>query len=108
MKTLGTVSICGISYTVFERSVAEDNQLADSYAYIVHDPPIIVIRQGLPPEFFRNALMHEIEHGIWEQSGVRQVVAGPMKDMELEEAVVQVTTPHRIAALASMKRWRAR
>ena len=106
MKTLGEVNICGIAYLVVERSIKEDQGLADAYAYIVHDPPCILVRSGLSPTFFRNALMHEVEHGIWEQSGCRQVVAG-MKDMDLEEAFIQVTTPHRIAALASMKKWRA-
>ncbi len=107
MKHLGDVDICGIPYRVEEHAYTDDRQLSDAYAYIVHDPPLIVLRAGLPPEFFRNSLMHEIEHGIWEQSGVRQVVAS-MEGMDLEEAVVQIATPHRIAALASMKKWRTK
>jgi hypothetical protein len=107
MKKLGVVNICGIDYEVQEHSIEECPQLADAYSAIVHMQSLILIRKGLEPTLFRNAVMHEIQHGIWEHSGLRETTEA-LTDMKvIEETHIQIFTPHWIAALASMKKWRA-
>ncbi len=99
MKKLGYVDICGIDYEVQERTVQEDNNLADAYGYTVHSKCLMILEEGLQPLCFRNTLLHEIQHGIWEHSGCR----GALED---EETFIQIYTPHLIRAMQSMKKWK--
>ncbi len=104
MIVLGDVSICGIPYHVEERTTDEDHNLQNAYGYCVHGQCLIVVASGLVPELFRNTLLHEIQHAIWEHSGVRQLK--PTVD-DYEESFIQTFTPHWIAATGSIKKWKA-
>lgn len=105
MKKIGVVDICGIDYDVEEVTVEEDNNLGDCYAYVVHKLSLIRIQSGLGPTCFRNVLLHEIQHGIWEHSGIKQLDAASDK---YEEAFICMFTIHWIAAQASMRKWKIR
>ncbi len=105
MKTLGTVDICGIEYTVGENSLEEDHLLGDCYAYTMNIKSLIVLRAGLAPSVFRNCIFHEVQHAIWEHSGLKQLTGTAA---EHEELFIQIFTPHLITALASMKKWRTK
>ncbi len=108
MKHLGDVDICGIPYRVEERAVKEDQGLGDAYAYSFHSLALIVVRAGQTPEAFRNCILHEVMHGIWEQSGLREAWVNVEDPQAFEETSTKIIVPHLISALASMKKWRTK
>lgn len=102
---LGKIFICGIEYSVEERTLEECPQLFDCYGFTVHAQCLIVLRSGMPSHLFRNVLIHEVQHGIWEHAGLESLVASATSN--IQEIFIQVYTPHLIAALGSMKKWRS-
>jgi hypothetical protein len=100
MKKLGRVNICGIQYSVEEHSQEEDHNIQDCYGYTAHTLCKIVLREGMPPDAFRNTLLHEIQHGIWEHSGL----AAGSHDQETH---IMIFTPHLIAAMESIRKWKS-
>lgn len=59
-----TVKICGIPHTIIEREVIEGNGSGTILGQITYCDCIIEIRKNLPPEMYRQTLIHEIVHGM--------------------------------------------
>jgi hypothetical protein len=104
MRSLGCVKICGIDWEVFEGEIKEDRGLADAYGYTDYEAFRIVLRSGMPPTAFLNTLLHEMQHALWEHSGLKSHVG---KDSAFEETFIQIFTPVWIDALRSAKKLRA-
>lgn len=102
MKKLGKVQICGIPHEVYEAEPAEDSNLDDCYGYIVYAKCRIVVRENLEPELFRNVLIHEGMHGIFEHSGLKEL--SPVIE-NYQETFIQIFTPHWIAFVLSLKKF---
>lgn len=57
-------SICGIPHTIIEKEVIEGNGPGTILGQITYYDCIIEMRKNLPPEMYRQTLIHEITHGM--------------------------------------------
>lgn len=109
MKRIGKLDICGIPFDLIEGTPAEYEGLQNAYGYCNALGCQIVVREGLPTECFRNTVLHEAQHAIWEHSGLSQLSEADWKKIkEFEEAFIQTFTPHLIRLLKSFKSLRVK
>ncbi len=107
MKKLGAIDICGIPFEVILGTREEFVDLDDAYGYTDNVSCRFVIRDGLNPGLFKNTLIHEIQHGIWSQSGLAELAAKETDNQShYQETFIQIFTPHLIRALESIKKLR--
>lgn len=110
MKKLGCVDICGIPFEVVLGTREEFVDLDDAYGYTNMVQCRFVLRDGMNAGLFRNTLLHEIQHGIWQQAGLAEIAAKDWNGdfAHYQETHIQIFTPHLIAALASLKKLRVK
>lgn len=108
MKLLGKVDICGVPHNVWEASEDEDHQLEGAHGYYTRGK--IMLSDELSAEAFLSTAFHEIQHAVWDNSGMLDHVAAVLdlprthaKVNALEELLIRIQTPHLIAALKSLK-----
>ena len=57
-------NICGIPHTIIEKEVIEGNGSGTICGQITYCDCIIEMRKNLPPELYKQTLVHEIVHGM--------------------------------------------
>ncbi len=111
MKKIGSLSLCGLAFTVYTGSASENPHLEDNQGYCNHTRQEIWIRDSLGTSGFYDTLVHEMLHGIWENSGTSQFLKGCLPDgadqPEIEETIVRILTPHLVNALSQLGKVKA-
>lgn len=104
-KYIGTIDAAGIPFKVYmvDQPKSDKSEAFGTTNRITHE---IEIKRGMSKEFTFDTLLHEVQHAIWECSGLYELVvrAGVDKPFEFEELFIRVMTPHLVKALKSVER----
>lgn len=113
-KRLGELELGGVLFDIFEGTEEDIHHLADCYGFCDNENQEIWLQAGMKPTQFRQVLLHEIQHAIFEHSGILNFMAdtlrvtrGSEKLRSFEEQFIRINTPHLIRAMASLKKLRA-
>lgn len=99
------IRICDIWYDIVYANEEEEPELVGAEGLCDHKNCRIVIKEGIDPKRLKNVFVHEVLHGLINESGVRnEIETVARKDAdEWEERVVRMLTPHLCDLLEQLK-----
>jgi hypothetical protein len=98
VKKILTLDVLGYGYKVYSATPKEIPELKDSEGYTVYDTCTIYINSDVQPCRFRDVLVHEMLHAMFDACGIRHLVQVYLpNNLEgnaiMEELMVRALTP---------------